>query len=77
MVVTMQDDFNNVDRIAQVLQLMKAGDNGRQAYKADKTRRDNPYPAHTALHEQWDTSFCQALHDDIPNIAVEKVIQTL
>lgn len=57
--------YDDADRISQVMQLMKAGDNGRQAYKADRTRRDNPYPAHTALHEQWDTSFCQALHEDI------------
>ena len=59
--------FNDADRVTQIMQLMKAGDCGRQAYKADKTRRDNPYPAHTALHEQWDTSFCQALHEDVAN----------
>lgn len=60
-------DHWNSGRTSEVFQLMKAGDNGRQAYKADKTRRDNPYPEHTALHEQWDTSFCQALHEDIAN----------
>ena len=73
-------NFEDLDRLGQLLQLMQAGDLGRQAYKTGHTRRDNPYPAHTALHEQWDTSFCQALHDDIPNIVnqvVKKVIQTL
>ena len=60
--------YNDADRTTQVLRLMQAGDNGRQAYKADRTCRDNPYPANTALHDQWHTSYLQAFHEDIPNI---------
>ena len=54
----------NSGRMSEVFKLFDIAHEGRQAYKSNRTRRDNPYPEHTERHDQWDKSFCQALHED-------------